>query len=311
VTYLPTSQRLTLATGKAESTAAPPTIECWKFAFTDDKKKADIDVSGGWQAGVGAKPQYYWTAKAACPFDLGEGAKYGRLGPSFTGQAATEDNPQSNANPNSMKAGLTWDYIQALQSSRNGFLYSADLVSYEFENKAKKEAVLGATGTPILQNYLAKDSNLIWDAMARYSWNNKYPLGVSWTLGFAGFEAGRSLTRTVRNASQTSVNQPIARVMFNFDIYKDFYYKDKTVFTLHGQQVLRLPLEPEPFLEAGVNGGNQFLTTRPRHWSLVEANWMVTKGAGLALTYKRGTLPPAFDFVDHQIMLGFSVQLKH
>ena len=209
VTYVPTSQTLTILTGKAASDAAAgatPPKNCWKFRFADDKKTADIDISGGWQAGVGAKPQYFWSVKASCPFDLGEGEKYGRLGPSFTAQAGTQDKPQGNADPNSMKAGLTWNYIQPLQQSRNGFLYSADLIGYEFERTAKKQAVLDASGKPILQNYLEKDSNLIWDAMARYSYNNINPLGVSWNLGFAGFEVGRSLTRTIRKTSQSSDN---------------------------------------------------------------------------------------------------------
>jgi len=313
VTYLGTSQTLTIVTGKpaAQAAAAPEKAnQCWKFGFTDDKKNADVDISGGLQAGVGAKPQYFWSVKASCPFDLGEGEKYGRLGPSFTAQAATEDKPQGNADPNSMKAGLTWNYIQTLERSRNGFLYSADLISYEFERATKKEAVLDAGGKPILQNYLAKDSNLMWDAMARYSYNGINRPGVSWTLGFAGFEAGRSLSRTVHKSSQSSDNQPVARLMFNFDIYKVFYSHNETAFTLHGQQVLRLPLEQEPFQAAGINGGNVFLTSKPRHWSLVETNWMLAKGAGISLTYKRGSLPPGFEFVDHQLTLGFSVQLK-
>jgi hypothetical protein len=313
VTYSPTSQTLTIVTGKAASNAAAATTppkNCWNFSLTDDKKTADIDISGGWQAGVGAKPQYFWNVKASCPFDLGEGEKYGRLGPSFTAQAGTQDKPQGNADPNSMKAGLTWNYIQPLRQSRNGFMYSADLISYEFERTAKKEAVLDASGKPILQNYIEKDSNLIWDAMARYSYNKINPLGVSWNLGFAGFEVGRSLTRTIRKTSQSGDNQPIARLMFDFDIYKVFYSHDKPLLSLHGQQVLRLPFEQEPFQDAGVNGGNKFLTSKPRHWSLIETSWMIAKGAGITLTYKRGSLPPGFEFVDHQMTLGFSVQFK-
>jgi hypothetical protein len=315
VTYSPTLQTLTIPTGQAAADAAAAatpkkTNQCWKFSLADDKKLADIDTSAGWQAGVGAKPQYFWSAKASCPFDLGEGEKYGRLGPSFTAQAATQDKPQGNADPNSMKAGLTWTYDKTIQHSRDGFLYSADLISYEFERTAKKEAVLDASGKPILQNYIEKDSNLIWDAMARYSFNKKNRLGVSWDLGFAGFEAGRSLTRTIRKASQASDNQPIARLKFDFDIYRVVYSHKETALTLHGQQVLRLPFEQEPFQDAGVNNGNKFLTNKPRHWSLIETNWMLAKGAGISLTYKRGSLPPGFEFVDHQLTLGFSVQLK-
>ena len=314
VTYIPTSQTLTVVTGKPAADAAAAFQKgnrCWDLGLTDDKKNADVDISGGWQAGVGATPQYFWNVKASCPFDLGEGQKYGRIGPSFTGQAATEEKPQGNADPNSLKAGLTWNQTEPLQRSRNGFRYSANLISYEFEASSKKEAVIAASGKPVLQNYLQKDSNLIWDAMARYSYNTVNPLGISWTLGFAGFEVGRSLTRTVHKTSQSSDDQLIARLVFNFDIYKVFYSHGRTALTLHGQQVLRLPFEQEPFQDADVNNGNKFLTDKPRHWSLIETNWMLAKGAGLSLTYKRGSLPPGFEFVDHRITLGFSVQLKH
>jgi hypothetical protein len=314
ISYVPTAQTLTIPTGKTVTDTisdAGKSNKCWNFSLSDDKKNADIDISGGWQAGVGVKPQYFWNVKASCPFDLGEDEKYGRLGPLFTAQAGTQDSPQGNADPNSMKASLTWNYIHPFDNSRDGLLFSADLLGYEFERAAKKEAVLDATGKPILQRYLHKDSNLIWDAMARYSYNKVNPLGVSWTLGFAGFEAGQSLTRTIHKTLQTSDSQPIARLIFDFDIYKAFYSKNRTVFFLHGQQVLRLPFTQEPFLDPSVNDGNKFLTSKPRHWSLIEANWMLAKGAGLTLTYKRGSLPPGFEFVDHQLTLGFSVQLKH
>jgi hypothetical protein len=313
ITFVPTSQTLTILTGKPAAAAVADLQKpnkCWNFALTEDKKNADIDISGGFQAGVGARPQYFWSVKASCPFDLGEGEKYGRLGPSFTAQAATQSAPHGNADPNSMKAGLSWNYVQSLDLSRNGFLYSADLIGYEFERAAKKEAVLDAHGNPVFQTYLNKDSNLIWDAMARYSYNGVNPLGVNFTLGFIGFEAGRSLTRTVHKTFQATNNQPIARLVFNFDVYKDFYSHGKTVLSLHGQQVLRLPLLGEPFQDADVNDGTKFLTTKPRHWSLIEANWLLAKGAGISLTYKRGSLPPGFEFVDHQVTLGLSVQFK-
>ena len=80
--------------------------------------------------------------------------------------------------------------------------------------------------------------------------------------------------------------------MFDFDIYKVVYSHKESALTLHGQQVLRLPFQQEPFQDAGVNSGNKFLTSKPRHWSLIETSWMIAKGAGIALTYKRGSLPP-------------------
>ena len=41
--------------------------------FTSEQKDADIDISGGIQAGVDAKPLYFWKAKASYPFDISSG----------------------------------------------------------------------------------------------------------------------------------------------------------------------------------------------------------------------------------------------
>jgi hypothetical protein len=305
VTYKPLSLQMTFA---PPNNAAPPVSRfflsrCLGYTFTGDKKNADIDITGGWQAGVAAQPQYYWSVKAACPMPLGDHARYGYLGPTFTGQASQ----QQNADPDSLKVGLTYRKDIAQEQTRNGWQVSGDALSYEFERNLKQEAALNGSGKPTEQQFSEKDTNLMWTGIVRYVSADP---AVNWTIGFLGVEAGRSLSRTVKKASQGSSNQPVTRLHFDLNLYRSFFYKGNTFLTVHGYEDLRLPFQPEPYKEAGVNGGNLFLSSKPRHWSLVELTWMINKGLGINAQYKRGSLPPSFQFVNHQVTVGFNVELK-
>ena len=53
-----------------------------------------------------------------------------------------------------------------------------------------------------------------------------------------------------------------------------------------------------------------FLTARPRHWTLVDLVFLLTDGVGINVQYKRGSLPPSCEFVDHQGTIGFNLLLK-
>jgi hypothetical protein len=293
---------LTVLTGKDAHPVKPGGVlrGCLAWKLTKDKKKADIDITGGLQAGVGAKPQYNWSAKASCDFVQGS---FGEIGPSFTAEASQ----QNNADPDSMKAGITWVKNIAPPGTRNGWKLSGDLLSYEFERKINKEAVL-AEGKAVDQQYLTKNSNLMWSGKAAFV--NGSPQ-LNSTLTFIGFEAGKALSRTVKKDSQSSNDQTVARLYFAFDPYWTLFYKDKAILTFHGNQTLRLPFHPEPYSEAGVNGGQMYLTNKPRHWSLVELTFPFTDGVALNLQYKRGSLPPSFEFVNHQITIGVNLLFKH
>jgi hypothetical protein len=50
-----------------------------KLVYTKSKKDADIVITGGVQAGVGASPQYFWSAKAAYPFYPGWLGRHSQL----------------------------------------------------------------------------------------------------------------------------------------------------------------------------------------------------------------------------------------
>src|SRR5204862_54633 len=146
--------------------------------------------------GVGASPQYNWGVKAGCRMVYGD---FGEIGPSFTGEASQ----QGNADPDSLKAGITWRKFKAFQDRPDGFKFTGDLLSYEFERKLKKEPVI-ENGKPVDREYLEKNSNLVWTGKAAYitGWR---PFDA--TLTFAGFEAGKSVSRAVKKDARSDKSQ--------------------------------------------------------------------------------------------------------
>jgi hypothetical protein len=293
---------ISVTTGKkAHFTGTFDPRGCLEMGLTTDKKNANVDITGGFQAGVGAKPLYNWSVKANCPFSV---PVLGQIGPSFTGEATQ----QNNADPDSLKAGITVHRLLPLNTGRvRGFILSGDALSYEFERKLKKQPVIDA-GKAVDQQYIDKNANLIWTGKAAYvdGWRR-----LNFTLNFIGFEAGKAMSRTVKKTSQSENDQTITRLYFSFDPYYTwFFHRDKPVVIFHGSEVLRLPFHPEPYQQAGVNGGNMFLTDKPRHWSLVELTFPFAEGLGLNVQYKRGSLPPSYQFVDHQVTVGFNILLK-
>ena len=308
VTYLPDKANAKVLTGPP---ATPPVVKwhgflsgCTSFGFTDEKDKADIDLTGAFQAGVNAKPQYNWSAKAKCSM-LGTARKtHGELDLSFTGEASQ----QNNADPDSMKAGVKWIRRVNFSKSRRGFLFDVDALSYEFERKVKDEAVL-KDGNPALRKYLDKNSNLIWGGLARYNFGWK-PLSL--TLGFVGFEGGAAVSRTIKADSRSGGPWPVARLHFDGDAYRYLYKGTRTVLTIHAHHTLRLPFKQEPYTRITENGGDMYLTNKPRNWTLLELGIPLADGANISIQYKRGTLPPSFEFVNHQLTVGFNLLLaKH
>ena len=148
----------------------------------------------------------------------------------------------------------------------------------------------------------------MWTGSLRYV-NGWRPLNL--TIGIAGFELGKALSRTVKKASRTQEEQIVRRFKFDLDAYRSlFSSKERKIVLFDGHYTLRLPFTREPFQKTDVNDGNQYLTAKPRHWTNLNLGFLVTDGIGLVVQYKYGSLPPTFEFVDHQVTVGFNLLLK-
>jgi hypothetical protein len=90
---------------------------------------------------------------------------------------------------------------------------------------------------------------------------------------------------------------------------------------IDGRYMLRLPFYPEPFVRSeyvpndrGVVQRQKVtrLTTKPRHAVEAGITWNVSELVGIRAQYRFGSLPPLFEFVNHQVTIGltFKAQLQ-
>jgi len=82
----------------------------------------------------------------------------------------------------------------------------------------------------------------------------------------------------------------------NYDPYLLEFYADYTV---------RFLLTNEPYIKDGLQ-----LQSDPRQYLESGIAWNVSKHVGLEAKYKHGSLPPMFEFLDHQVSVGVTFKTK-
>jgi hypothetical protein len=95
---------------------------------------------------------------------------------------------------------------------------------------------------------------------------------------------------------------------------------DPYLVTVSGSYVARILFSPEPFTVStlvvdsttGKPARQKVVSMRQntRHNVSADINWNATKLLGLQLGYKFGSLPPLFEFVDHQVTIGLVFKAK-
>jgi hypothetical protein len=281
-----------------------------KFDLTTDKKNANLDVSGSLQTAVGSEPQYMWNVLAKYPVEYQGSIYIFKAGPQFTGIASQE----TNADPDSQiaSAKTEFDFPKTRVFGKNlpiNLLFNP--IDYEFERKPKQEAVL-SNGKATLHSYQQKNTNLIVSGEAQFveSW---WPVNVN--INF-GTELGSAVSRSITNMTPKSgySDSPL-RAVAGSDVYFDLtkvgkYRAGKYPFvSVDGHYTVRSLFHPEPFKQAGVNDGNEFNSTKARHYIAVNLARTIVKGANLTVQYRYGSLPPTYSFVDNQVTIGFEVVL--
>ncbi len=288
-----------------------PPAKSWFFpeiSFTSDKKNANFDISGSLQTGVDATPQYTWNVLAKYPVEY-LGSDYVFLvGPYFTGSSSQEP----NADPDSLSAGLPFELdFSDVRKLGNSVNFIVNPIDYEFERKPKQEAVL-VNGKATLNNYQQKNTNLIASGQVqfveawRYQKFNFPNLNIN-----LGTELGSAISRSVLNLTpKAGYSDNPLRAVGGADVYFDLPKVGKSPFlSVDGHYTVRSLFHPEPFKQAGVNSGNEFYSTKARHYIAVNLARALAKGANLTVQYRFGSLPPTFTFVDHQVTIGLEVVL--
>lgn len=245
------------------------------------KGKADADVylSGALASARGAKPTYTADVKLQRGFFTASG---GRVGASFTLSAANE----ADIDPDCVKAALSY---RRVFTSSPALDLRLDLVSGEFARKDDVRNLASAARLALVPPSL--------------------PLGARTFLAFepfAGFEAGRNLTR-----KDVSGGRAVARPLAGANAYLLALQPGGMLdrITLGAEFTLRLPRTVEPFTERRDAAAVTALTRRARPHLGVDLAFQFKAGYGFALQYRHGSLPPAFQRIEHRVALGFTVQL--
>jgi len=234
--------------------------------------------------------------------------------PQFTGSASQE----TNADPDSLSASFAtkFDFPSSVIFGKSVPInLSLSPVDYEFERKAKQEAVL-EDGKPTLHNYQQKNTNEIVSAQVQFvtglggniARRTRDLVGLNLNLGT---EFGSAVSRSVLNTSpKPGYSDNPLRALVGADLYFNLPKVAKyPLLSVDGHYTVRSPFNPEPFKEQAVNNGNEFYSTKARHYIAVNLARTLAKGANLTVQYRYGSLPPTFTFVDHQITIGFEVVL--
>ena len=89
---------------------------------------------------------------------------------------------------------------------------------------------------------------------------------------------------------------------------------DPYLFQFYVNYTDRVVLKPEPFVTTVYSGTKQVqsvsLGTNPRTYVEVGFNWNAAKLVAVTAKYKYGSLPPLFQFLDHQVTLGITFKTK-
>ncbi len=280
------------------------------------KDDAAIYAFGSVLAGVGTKPIYSLDLKAAPEWELGLGWF---VGPLFTFTANSDvESPvdRSRVDPDSITGSLNIRHAFFLTNNSLGrFEMKLKPIGGEFTRKYPTSDLItkGAVRwTPFLfaLDRVAADPE---GETGHRAWLGLYPE--------LGYELGKNL-----NTPSSLFNQPVNLTRWNAlarvvpSATAEFYLLrpklvegDIYTLTFDATYQARVLFADEPYVlpvRLGSTVSKQvLLRTNTRHQVEANANWNFAKYMALSTKYRYGSLPPLFQFVDHQATVGITFKL--
>jgi hypothetical protein len=253
--------------------------------FTAAKGESDADIyfSGTATGAKGSKPAYDYTVKLGYLF--APCVRCGSIGPRITVKAAGE----SNVDPDSIKATATYEKVFVL-APVTGIILRSDFIGAEFDTSNRTRNL--STGL---------DSILVIPT---------YPIGKNnfFTIDFlTGFEGGHNYRH--------KLNEKGLGNFWRWKFGSKAYFTSLNVLGLKrinvsGEYAVRLLHSFEPFTETIDGEEVTSLRKKPRHNVATNIDFMFSDALGVTLKYQFGSLPPAFNFVNHTVSIGLTFQLK-
>lgn len=252
------------------------------FKAANGKKDADIYFSGTVVTARESKPLYSFESKLGYLHTFSTG---GALGAKATVDAAEE----GNLDPDSITFSVVYRKILVLRPV-TALVLQSELIGGEFDKENRT------------RNLISKlDGILVLPP--------KFPSKKSVTsINFlAGFEGGHNYRHKL---NENGLGQ-FWRWKLGSSAYlklKDLGKLSQLVFS--ADYVVRLPSEAETFSSVRDGKKTTILTTKARHFVSGNIDFMFTDYFGLALQYRYGSLPPAYNLVNNSVSLGITYQLK-
>jgi hypothetical protein len=255
------------------------------YVPANNKDQADIYFSGKAIGAKGSKPAYSFESKLGYFKNLGRRTALGL-------QGIMDADQESNADPDRIKAvgAFEWRNVYAPASS---ILMHFDMGG-EFDRKNKNRNLISTVEALwVLPPVRLSDTNPIHGAitlLAGLEAGNNFKNSLK-PNGIGAFFRGKF----VANAYLVAIQTPL----FN-------------AVNISGEWQLRLPSEAEIFSEKvkGLNNPVLSLTKKARHYVGVDTDFMFNKAFGFTVQYRWGSLPPAFNMVDHKFTGGIKLQLS-
>jgi hypothetical protein len=263
----------------------------------------DISVSGSFTAAGGSKPIYQFELLS----NLYSNAQVFSFNPGISAQVEINQNASPPVNrttfdPDSIQAGLSFQHLYPVRShflDLNGIQFDEALPGGEFTRKdPTSNIVAGSTVKFDLRSFLVQN-HLTYGALN--------PL--------IGIETGHNLNKPrVFDSVPVDLSQynAIFRGVAGADGILARKSQDKTVdvWSITATYVVRLPATDEPLVKTLHQVTTVQLTDRARHWVEVDGSVSPWSFKYLAINakYQYGSLPPAFNFVDHSFTIGLSLR---
>ena len=326
-------------------TASSPALTRSKdglFKASKAKDDSDIYLFGSYLAGVSTKPIYVIDAKLSLLFPADHGVTdsltgkaehhwfWGVKGSLSSNTSATPPVDRTKVDPDAVDASLAIQHrwLAPRNYPRDPACGSVPKAGEKPPTQCDKffEGInfdIRPLGGEFSRKYPA--SSLLTKGYATFEFAT-YPFGTSgWSAGIypsAGYEIGKNLNQPSvlfkQSVDLTGWNA-IARAVF---ITKAELYKirkvpkvgDEYLMTLDVSYQPRVPFTEEPFVTSEFVNGKRVSVTRlsksARHEVEAGVNWNITQYLGLKIQYKYGSLPPLFQFVDHQGSIGITIKAK-
>ena len=286
----------------------PPAPAAHHLKAAKGKDDAAVYLFGSVLVGVGTKPIYVLDLKAAPSWERGNGWFVGTTF-TFTANANVEAPvDRSRIDPDSTTGSLSLTHAFFLGNNGTGsqlgrFQMQLQPLRGEFTRKYPTSDLITAGSlrwTPLL--YALNDS--------RRAWVSFYPA--------VGYELGKNLNtpdtlfkHSVDLRSWNAILRlvPSARTEF-YLLRSKIATGDVYTLTMDATYQVRVPFANEPFVVPVRTGStvtqDVLLRTNARHELEANLNWNLAKYTALTVKYRYGSLPPLFQFVDHQATIGLT-----